>query len=593
MLRCITSVVLSFLFIISGASFALEPIHGIAMHGELKYPLGFKHFDYVNPLAPKGGKIKLAAIGTFDSLNPFILKGQAADGIGRLFDTLLVSSDDEAFSEYGLIAESMEVPDDRSKVIFNLRKQARFHDGSAVTAEDVAFTFNQLKTKGHPFYRSYYGSVKEAVVHNLHRIEFVFDVKGNRELPLIVGQLPILSKSSFADRPFEKTTLDPLVGSGPYKVKKIDAGRSITYVRNPDYWAASLNVNAGQNNIDEIHIDYYRDSSVSLEAFKAGEYDFIQETSSKNWATGYDIPQVKDGRIIKENIRHERPTGMQAFVFNTRKEQFADSRVRQALGYLYDFDWANKNLFYGAYKRTQSYFENSELASSGLPSQQELAILEPYRGKIPETVFTTAYQAPKTDGSGRIRKNMRQALRLLKQAGWEIKAGKLTNLKSNKKMTFEILLVSPSFERVTLPYKKNLQKLGVDVSVRTVDSTQYQNRIDSFDFDVVVNSFGQSLSPGNEQRDYWSSEKADIKGSRNLIGIKDPVIDELIEKVISAKDREALINTTKALDRVLLHNHYVIPHWYIRDFRVAYWSKFARPEINPKYNLGFNTWWLK
>ncbi len=581
------------LLIISTQALSIQPQHGIAMHGELKYPADFKHFEYVNPDAPKRGKIKLSAIGTFDSLNPFILKGQSASGIGRLFDTLMVSSDDEAFSEYGLIAESMEIPDDRSSATFNLSKHARFHDGSKVTAEDVAFTFNQLKTKGHPFYRSYYGSVKEAKVHNPYRIQFIFDAPGNRELPLIIGQLPVLSKASFDNRPFDKTTLQPLVGSGPYKVKKLDAGRSITYIRNPDYWAANLNVNIGQNNIDEIHIDYYRDLSVALEAFKAGEYDFIQETSSKNWATGYKIPQVDDGRIIKESIRHEQATGMQAFIFNTRRTLFSDSRVRQALGYLFDFEWANKNLFYGAYTRTQSFFSNSELASNGLPSNDELSILENYRGKIPDTVFSKTYQAPITDGKGNIRKNLRQALRLMKQAGWEIKSGKLTNINTAEKMKFEILLVSPSFERVVLPYKMNLQKLGVEVSVRTIDSTQYQNRIDDFDFDMIVYSYGQSLSPGNEQRDFWNSEKAGIKGSRNLIGIQNQAIDELIEILINAKDRAALITATRALDRVLLHNHYVIPQWHIRDFRVAYWNKFARPTVTPKYALGFNTWWLK
>ncbi len=583
----------SFLLILGFQAHGLEAQHGIAMHGKLKYPPGFRHFDYVNPDAPKGGKIKLSALGTFDSLNPFILKGQSANGTGRLFDTLLTSSDDEAFSEYGLIAESIEFPADRSRATFNLRKQARFHDGSPVTAEDVAFTFNQLKTKGHPFYRSYYGSVKEARIHNPHRIEFIFDAAGNRELPLIIGQLPVLSKASFQNRDFAKTSLQPLVGSGPYKVKKLDAGRSITYVRDPDYWGVNLNVNIGQNNMEQIHIEYYRDSSVAFEAFKAGEYDFIQDNNSKNWATGYNIPQVRDGRIIKENIRHEQATGMQAFIFNTRREQFADSRVRQALGYLFDFEWANKNLFYGAYTRTESFFSNSELASSGLPSKAELAILEPYRGKIPETVFTQAYQAPQTDGKGSIRKNLRQALRLMQQAGWEINAGKLTHIKTGQNMKFEILLVSPSFERIVLPYKKNLQKLGVEASVRTIDSTQYQNRVDGFDFDMIIFSIGQSLSPGNEQRDFWGSDKANIKGSRNLIGIKDPVIDELIETLINAKDRQALISATRALDRVLLHNHYVIPHWHIRNFRVAYWNKFESPSISPKYALGFNTWWLK
>lgn len=567
--------------------------HGIAMHGTVKYPSDFTHFDYTNPDAPKGGDVRLSAIGTYDSLNPFILKGQAPSGIGRLFDTLTTGSDDEAFSQYGLLASDIEIADDRSWVIFTLRPEARFHDGKQVTADDVAFTVELLKSKGHPFYRSYYADIQSVEVLEGNRARFVFTSGDNRELPLIVGQIPVLPKHWWQNRDFAKTTLEPPLGSGPYRIKTLDAGRSITYERVADYWGKDLAVNRGRHNFDTIRVDYYRDATVALQAFKAGEYDFRNENISKNWATAYDIPAVSDGELIKQEIRHEQATGMQCFVFNTRRAMFSEPTVRQAISYAFDFEWANRNLFYDSYTRNDSYFSNSELASSGKPSKEELAILTPYRGKIPDAVFNQAYTPPVTNGSGNIRQNLRKAIRLLKQAGWSVKNGKLTHQATGQVMTFEILLVSPSFERVVLPFKKNLARLGIDVSVRTVDSTQYQNRIDAFDFDMVVHSFGQSLSPGNEQRDLWGSAQADRKGSRNMAGIKDPVVDELVELVINAPDRTSLINRTRALDRVLLHGHYVIPHWHIRNFRVAYWNKFGRPAISPKYALGFDTWWVK
>jgi microcin C transport system substrate-binding protein len=568
------------------------PQHALALHGTPKYGPDFAHLDYVNPKAIKGGNVRLAEIGTFDSLNPYILKGIAAAGVSGLFDTLTYHADDEAFTEYGLLAESIEVADDNSWVTFTLRPQARFHDGSPVTAEDVMFSFNILKTKGHPFYRSYYANVQRAEQVGRRKVKFTFSSGENRELPLILGQMPVLSKAYWSHHDFEKTTLSPPLGSGPYKVESVEPGRSITYRRDPNYWGANLAVNVGRNNFDTLRYDYYRDATVALEAFKAGEYDLRVENVAKSWATGYDSPALKSGLIKQETIPHQQPTGMQGFVFNTRREIFKDPRVREALAYAFDFEWTNKNLFYNAYQRTRSYFSNSELAASGLPSKAELEILKPYRGRLPEAVFTKSYEPPATDGSGNLRRNLHTAIRLLKKAGWVINKGRLVHQQTGKPMAFELLLVSPSFERVALSFKHNLKRLGIDLSVRTVDSAQYQRRVENFDFDMIVAVWGESLSPGNEQRDFWSSAKADVPGSRNLAGIKDPVVDELVELLIHAPDRQNLIDRTRALDRVLLWGHYVIPHWHLRYFRVAYWDKFGRPQITPKYALGFDTWWI-
>ncbi len=573
-------------------SLGASPQHALALHGTPKYGPEFKHLDYVSAQAIKGGNVRLAEIGTFDSLNPFILKGVAAAGVSGLFDTLTYHASDEAFSEYGLLAESIEVADDNSWVTFSLRPQARFHDGSPVTAEDVIFSFNTLKTKGHPFYRSYYANVQRAEQVGERKAKFSFSSGANRELPLILGQMPVLSKAYWSRHEFEKTTLSPPLGSGPYKVESVEPGRSISYRRDPNYWGAGLPINVGRNNFDTIRYDYYRDATVALEAFKAGEYDFRVENVAKNWATGYNSPALKNGLIKQQTIPHQQSTGMQGFVFNTRREFFKDPRVRQALAYTFDFEWTNKNLFYDAYHRTRSYFSNSELAAKGLPSEAELKILEPYRGRIPEAVFIKSYEPPTTDGSGSLRHNLRTAVQLLKKSGWVIKKGRLVHQQTGKPMTFELLLVSPSFERVALSFKRNLKRLGIDLSVRTVDSAQYQRRVEDFDFDMIVAVRGQSLSPGNEQRDFWSSDKADVVGSRNLAGIRDRVVDELVELLINAPDRQHLIDRTRALDRVLLWGHYVIPHWHLRYFRVAYWDKFGRPQISPKYALGFDTWWI-
>ena len=565
--------------------------HGASMFGDLKYPAGFKHFAYANPNAPKGGDVKLAAIGTFDNLNPFILKGVAAAGLGETFETLMVGSSDEPFSQYGLIAETIEVPADRSWVAFTLRPEAKFHDGSPITVDDVIWSFETLKTKGHPFYRSYYKHAAKVEKTGDRKVKFTFDAGENRELPLILGQLVVLSKAWWSKREFEKTTLEPVMGSGAYKVESVEPGRSIVYRRVKDYWAAKLPVNVGRDNFDSLRFDYYRDTTVSLEAFKAGQYDFRQENAAKNWATAYTGPAISSGLIKKEEIKHEIPTGMQGWVFNTRRPMFQDRRVRAALAHAFDFEWTNKHLFYGAYTRTKSYFSNSELAARGLPAGEELKILEPFRAQLPPEVFTKEFEPPKTDGSGNIREPLREALQLLNAAGWTVKGQKLVNAKGEP-MQFEVLSNQPEFERIALPFTKNLERLGVQARVRTVDTAQYQNRLDNFDFDLTVVVWGQSLSPGNEQRDFWHSATADVPGSRNFAGIKDPSVDKLIDLLIAAPDRPGLVARTRALDRVLLWGHYIVPHYHIQAFRVAHWDKFSRPSVSPKYALGFDTWWI-
>ena len=566
--------------------------HAIAMHGEPKYSKDFEHVEYVNPNAYKGGKVIFSSIGSYDTFNPFTLKGNAAAGIGNLFETLTTSSSDEAFTEYGLLAETIEWPDDRSWVSFNIRKEAKWHDGKSVTPEDVIWTFNILMEKGHPFYKYYYGDVVEVVKEGDLKVRFNFKGNTNLELPLIVGQLPVLPKHYWENISFEETTLEIPMGSGPYKINSFDAGRSITYEIDTDYWGFNIPIKKGTENFGLIKHEYYKDRGIEREAFKSGEIDFFSENTSKDWATSYDILAVQKGLIIKESIEHENPQGMQAFAFNIRKEFFNNKKVREALSYAFDFEWTNRNLFYSAYKRTNSFFENSELAASGLPEGKELELLNEYKNDLPTEIFNMEFNPPKTDGSGFIRKELSKATTLLKEVGWELNEGKLINKESGKNFEFEILLVSPAFERIVLPFKDNLEKLGISVTVRTIDSAQYQQRLETFDFDMVVSSIRQSLSPGNEQRNFWGSDAADTNGSRNIIGIKNPVIDSLIEKVISAKDREDLIITTKALDRVLLWNHYVIPQWHISSYRTLYWDIFDKPKIRPKYSLGTNTWWI-
>ncbi|MCL4156011.1 UNVERIFIED_CONTAM: hypothetical protein GTU68_029955 [Idotea baltica] len=568
-----------------------EPAHGHSKYGELKYGPDFPHFEYANPDAIKGGTIVRAAQGNFDSLNPYILKGVSAVGLGYIYDTLTVSSLDEPFAQYGLIAETVEEADDKRWVTFRLRKSARWHDGVALTADDVVWTFDTLK-ESHPGYRNYYAAVAKAEALDSHTVKFSFSEGNNAELPLIIGQLPVLPKHYWADRDFQKTTLEPPLGSGAYKVGKVDAGRSITYERVEDYWAKDLPVNVGQHNFGTLRFDYYRDSTIMLEALKSGDIDFRRENVSKNWKTGYDFPAVKDGRVLKLELDDKSSQPMQAFIMNNRKPKFSDSRVRRALGYAFDFEWANKNLFYDAYQRTQSYFQNTDFMATGLPEGDELAILEKYRGQLPDSVFSEVFSLPVNDGSGNLRKQYREAIKLFKEAGWEIKNQKLTNVETGEVMEIQILLSSVTFEKLALTYKKALERLGVELNVRVVDSAQYQKRTETFDFDMLITGWRQSLSPGNEQVSYWGSSTADEEGSSNYAGIKNPIIDELIDMIIAAPDRPALVASTKALDRVLLHGHHVVPQYFGPFYRLAFWNKFERPAITPSKSLTLDTWWI-
>ena len=567
----------------------VAPVHALAMHGEPKYGPNFAHFEYVNPNATIGGRIRLGVRGTFDTFHPFIPKGNP--GAGDATETLLTQSEDEPFTEYGLLAESIEVPDDRSWVAFTLRPEARWHDGRPVSVDDVIWSFTTLTTKGHPSYRFYYASVASAEKIGPRRVRFGFKEKGNRELPLIVGQLPILPKHYWEERAFERTTLEPPLGSGPYRISAFEAGRYIVTERVDDYWGRHLAVNRGRNNFERIRYDYYRDDTVIRQALKAGEIDFRAENQAKAWALDYDVPAVRNGWLNKEAIAHQRPTGMQAFVMNTRRAMFKDRRVRRALAYAFDFEWTNRNLFFGQYTRTESYFSNSELASTGRPDGQELAILEPYRGRISEEVFTTTYRAPATNGSGWPRENLRQAFDLLAQSGWVVRDQRLVHQASGERFAFEILLVSPAFERIMLPFTRNLRRLGIDARVRLVDQSQYINRLRSFDYDMFVGGWGQSESPGNEQRGFWSSRAATSPSARNYAAVSDPVVDELIERLIVAPDRETLVATTRALDRVLLHGHYVIPNWHAATQRILYWDRFSRPDVTTKYGTSVSYWW--
>jgi microcin C transport system substrate-binding protein len=570
---------------------APQPRHGASMYGKLKYGPDFTHFDYANPDAPKGGTLTLSAIGSFDNLNQFILKGNNAAGLGLVYDTLTVGDLEEPFSEYGLIAESVTIPEDRSWVIFTLRPEARWQDGTPITVEDVIWTLETLKTKGHPFYRAYYANIVKAEKVGDRQVKMTFDGKMNRELPLIAGQMPVLPKHYYEKVEFDKTTLTPPLGSGPYRIKRVDPGRTIVYERDPNYWGANLPVNRGRNNFDEVRYEYYRDANVALEAFKAGNFDVQVENNSKDWATAYTGPAFDKGLIVREEIPNQRGTGMQGFVFNTRHAIFKDPKVRAALAYAFDFEWTNQNLFYGQYQRTESYFSNSELASSGLPSAAELKLLEPYRDQLPAEVFTKEYQAPSTKGSD-LRRNLRTALEMLRETGWEVRDGRLVNKQTGQPLAFEILLVQPAFERIVGPFVQNLKRLGIDARMRTVDTAQYQNRLDDFDFDMIVASWGESQSPGNEQRDYWGSRAAGTRGSRNYAGIQSQVVDALIDKIIQAPTREDLVTATHALDRVLLWGHYVIPHWHITYDRVAYWNKFSRAKVNPIYGIDLFAWWI-
>jgi microcin C transport system substrate-binding protein len=567
------------------------PAHGFAMHGDLKYGAGFAHFDYVDPVAPKGGTVRFEAIGSFDNLNPYILKGEAAAGAETLSETLLVSSADEAFSEYGLIAATIEVPEDRSWVAFTLRPEARWHDGQPITVDDVIFSLETLRTLGHPFYQFYYRDVTGAEAAGERRVKFTFAEGTNRELPLIVGQMPILPKHYWEGRAFDATTLEAPLGSGPYRIAAIDPGRSITYERVTDYWGADLPVNVGRHNFDVIRYDYYRDLNVARQAFKAHQTDLRGENTAKEWATGYEGPALDGGLIIKNQIETLVPQGMQGFVFNLRRPMFQDRRVRQALVLAFDFEWSNKNLFFDAYRRTSSYFAGSDLAAEGEPSAAELALLEPFRADLPPEVFGPAYAAPVSDGSGSDRRALREALRLLEEAGWTTRDGRLVD-PDGAPMTIEFLIDQPAFERVVAAYVKNLEKLGIATTIRQVDPAQYEARTETFDYDMITHRWGQSPSPGNEQRNMWSSAVADTPGSQNFAGIRSAAVDALVEAVIAAEDRAALVTACRALDRVLTWGTYVVPHWHLGATRLAYWDVFGRPAIDPAYGVDLQAWWI-
>lgn len=578
---------------LSSASLA-EVLHGIAMHGTPKYAAGFTHFDYVNPNAPKGGVLRQASFGSFDTFNPFTIKGNSAPGTGLIFDTLMSSSADEPFSEYGLLAESVEVPKDRSWVAFTLNPKARFSDGSPVLAEDVVFTFEMLRDKGVPQYRYYYGNVDKATATDDRRVLFTFKQGSNKELPLILGQMPVLSKKDWQNKDFEATTLQMPLGSGPYRLKSFEVNRYIVYERNPEYWGADLPVNKGQYNFDEIRYDIYRDTAVAVEAFKAGAYDVRVENEAKKWATAYDVPALKDGRLIRRSFTHGLPSGMQGFVMNTRRAIFADPKVREAMQYVLDFDWLNDRLFYGSYHRTTSYFDNSELAAKGLPDKAQMALLKPFEDKLDKRVFSNPVFVPKLD-SLNPRPQLLKALELLSMAGWHVKQGVLQNDKGQL-FEFEILLDSSgaaAWERIALPFVRNLKKIGINARIRVMDALQYKNRLDHFDFDMFVMVWGQSLSPGNEQRYFWGSDAAKQEGSYNFAGIQNPAVDALIERIIAADTREDLVTATRALDRVLMWGFYVIPQWYTNETRVVYWNKFGMPKAQPMHGISLMTWWAK
>ncbi len=574
--------------------------HALSLFGDIKYPADFKRFDYVNPDAPKGGVARLISLGTFDNFNLAVsgIKGSLAPAAAMIYETLMTRALDEVATEYGELAESAQHPDDFSWVIYRLRKEARWHDSKPVTPEDVIFSLETLK-KQSPMYASYYRHVAKVEKVGERDVKFTFDAPGNRELPTIVGELTVLPKhwwegtdAQGRKRDVSATTLEPPLGSGPYKIKEFVPGRSIKLERVKDYWGANVPSQIGTNNFDELRFEFFRDNLVALEAFKADQADWIAENSAKQWATAYDFPAVADKRVVKEEFPINDSGRMQAFAFNIRRDQFKDARLRRAFNYAFDFEEMNKQLFFGQYKRINSYFEGTELASSGLPEGQELQILETVKDKVPPEVFTTAYQNPVGGNPEAVRANLREAAKLLKEAGFEVRDHKLVGA-SGKPLSVEILVQDPSSERIALFFKPSLERIGVSTSIRVVDDAQYQNRLRSFDFDMIIDQWGQSLSPGNEQREFWGSQAADMPGARNTIGIKNPAVDALVEKVIYAKNRGELVAATHALDRVLLWNFYLVPQFTYGFSRYARWDRFSHAEPLPKYGRsGLPTlWW--
>jgi microcin C transport system substrate-binding protein len=575
--------------------------HGLALLDEPRYAEGFKHFDYVNPAAPKAGAVRISAPGTFDNFNLVVagVKGRIAAPVPLLYDSLMTASSDEAAAEYGLLAEAVSFPADVSSATYRMRAQAKWHDGKPVTPEDVVFSFDAFK-RNSPRYSAYYRHVVKAQKTGEREVTFTFDTPGNRELPFIVGELTVLPKHwwegtdpSGKKRDVAATTLEPPLGSGPYQIKSFTPGRSIILERVKDYWGSGVNVRVGTENFDEVRYEYFRDTTVELEAFKGDQVDWRVEASAKNWATSYDFPAVRDQRVVREEFPIRSLGRMQAFVFNTRRDKFKDARLRQAFDYAFDFEEMNKQLFFGQYQRISSYFDGTELASSGLPQGQELEILATVRDQVPADLFTRPYANPVGGNPEAVRNNLREAIRLLKDAGYEIRDRRLVNAKTNEPYAVEILVDDPNLERIALFYKPSLERLGITTNVRTVDNAQFENRTRSWDFDIIMPVWGESLSPGNEQREYWGSQSADVAGSENYVGIKNPAVDAMIERVIFAKNRGELIAATRALDRVLLWNHYVVPQFTYNQSRTARWDRFSHPDPMPKYGVsGFPTvWW--
>ncbi|MCY4311636.1 MAG: extracellular solute-binding protein [Rhodospirillaceae bacterium] len=571
--------------------------HAIAMHGSAKYPADFRNFDYVNPDALKGGKLWLALQGTFDSLNPFIIKGAPASGATLIYDTLMKKAEDEPYTLYPLLAEQLRYPKDRSWVEFTLNPQARWHDGRQVTVEDVIFSMNVLRTKGRPFFRYYFRDVAKMEKTGPQTVKFSFRKSKNRELPLIIaGDLVILPKHYWARHDFTKFSLKPPLGSGPYRISKVSPGRRIEYVRVKNYWARDLPANVGYGNFDLIRYEYFFDSSVMREALKAGQFDYRAENTASAWARAYDIKAKREGQLIQKKFPNGQPSGMQAFVYNMRRPVFKDWRVRRALVYAFDFDWTNRNLFFGQYKRTRSFFDNSELAArKGKPASEVLMILQNLKKRfpndVPDRLFSMPYTLPVYKDSN-IRPGLHEAFRLLKQAGWVVRDFKLVHAKTGAPLRFELLLRSPAFERIVLPLKRNLRRLGVDMRVRLVDFSQFVNRVRKFDFDVVVLGWGQSLSPGNEQRGFWSSSAAERPGSQNWAGLRNRAVDSLVEQLIAAPDRKSLVLRTRALDRFLLSLHFVIPNWHIPYNRVVFWNKFGYTDKPTISGVNVMNWWV-
>ena len=595
-----------FVLVMSFPAFAtISESHGYAQFGMLKYPASFTHFDWVNPDAPKGGTLRVMAYGTFDTLNPYSFKGSSPSaapnflqyGVSEFNEPLMAGtgsydpSGDEPASSYGLIAKSVEYSEDRSWVVFNLRQEARFHDGQPVTAFDVAFSYRTLVKDGHPQYRTTLQEVKRVDILGRHRIRFVFKRAGNPLLILRLGELPVLAQHYWKKRDFKATSFDVPLGSGPYRITQVEPGRRLAFERVKDWWGDQLPVNRGKYNFDRVEVEFYRDSSVAFEAFKAGEFDFYIEHQAKNWANGYRFPAIARGEVIRAEIPHQIPTQTQALFMNSRRDTFAQRKVREALGLMFDFEWTNRALFNSAYKRSPSYYPNSEFAAAGKPEGQEWLLLSPYRKQLPAKLFTQPFALPATDGRGIPRDTLRKALGLLAEAGWKPSGQHLVNAKGEP-LRFEILLVNPNLERILQPYTENLASIGIQADLRTVDRAQYKQRLDQFDYDMILMTLAQSLSPGLEQWLYFHSSQAGLKGGKNYAGVRHPVVDALLDKLLAAQTREEQVAATRALDRVLLWQHYAIPNWYINHHRLAYRNRFAFV-TTPPYTLGLRAWWLK